>query len=263
MPSNTIKHTGKRVIRVGDVVWIDLRDDENSIYKATPDHCGPTVPYSPKLGILFDRGGGSEMPMPQRDESGTIWLDWFAKMLRIPEEKRMLFKVHVCHMVCMWQETPFMMFSGPEGSGKSVTAAMVKELIDPVGMNSVSGTLPTNDANKLAIMLIKEQTQLFDNISYISPQISDMLCRACTGGRHTTRELYTSNNILVYPFNKVRMLFTGISKTTIRALDLASRILHYDVPPGQPDRPKSDLEREYFENHSSPSSLQKLALAEL
>ena len=90
-----------------------------------------------------------------------------------------------------------------------------------------------------------------------------MLCRACTGGRHTTRELYTSNNILVYPFNKVRILFTGISKTTIRAPDLASRILHYDVPPGQPDRSKNDLEREYFENHSSPSSLQKLALAEL
>ena len=248
MPGNIIKHTGKRVIRVKDTVWIDLQDDENSIYKVTPDYCGPTVPYSPKLGILFDRGGGSEMPMPQRDESGTIWLDWFAEMLRIPEEKRMLFKVHVCHMVCMWQETPFMMFSGPEGSGKSVTAAMVKELIDPVGMNSTFDTLPTNDANNLAMMLTKEQTQLFDNISYISPQISDMLCRACTGGRHKTRELYTTNNILVYPFNKMRILFTGISKTTIRAPDLASRIPHYDVPPGQTDRSKNDLEREYFEN---------------
>ena len=248
VPGNTVKHTGKRVIRVGDVVWIDLRDDENSIYKVTPDHCGPTVPYSPKLSILFDRDGGSEMPMPQRDESGTIWLDWFAEMLRMPEEKRMLFKVHVCHMVCMWQETPFMMFSGPEGSGKSVTAAMVKELIDPVGMNSVLDTLPTNDANNLAMMLTKEQTQLFDNISYISPQISDMLCRACTGGRHKTRELYTTNNILVYPFNKMRILFTGISNTTIRAPDLASRILHYDVPPGQTNRPKSDLEIDYLEN---------------
>ena len=248
VPGNIIKHTGKRVIRVKDTVWIDLQDDENSIYKVTPDHCGPTVPYSPKLGILFDRSSGSEMPMPQRDESGTIWLDWFAEMLRIPEEKRMLFKVHVCHMVCMWEETPFMMFSGPEGSGKSITAAMVKELIDPVGMSSVFNTLPTNDANNLAMMLTKEQTQLFDNISYISPQISDMLCRACTGGGHKTRELFTTNNILVYPFNKMRILFTGISKTTIRAPDLASRILHYDVPPGQPGRSKNDLEREYFEN---------------
>ena len=246
VPSNIIQNTGKRVIRVKDTVWIDLQDDENSIYKVTPDYCGPTEPYGPELGILFDRDGGSEMPMPKRKEGD--WLNWFAEMLRIPKERRMLFKVHVCHMVCMWQETPFMMFSGPEGSGKSVTAAMVKELIDPVGMNSTFDTLPTKDKNKLAMMLTKEQTQLFDNISYISSQISDMLCRACTGGRHKTRELYTTNNILVYPFNKMRILFTGISKTTIRAPDLASRILHYDVPPGQTDRSKNDLEREYFEN---------------
>ena len=147
IPSNIIHHTGKRIINVGDVIWIDLHDDENSIYKVTPDHCGPSYPYSPNMGILFDRGGGSEMPMPKRREGD--WLNWFAEMLRIPKERRMLFKIHVCHMCCMWQETPFMMFSGPERSGKSVTAVMVKELIDPVGMNSAFNTLPTKDENKL------------------------------------------------------------------------------------------------------------------
>ena len=248
VPGNVIEHTGKRVVYVDGTMWIDLRDNENSIFKVTKDHCGPTLPYSPALKILFEREGGSTMPMPLSDgNEPDKWLEWFANMLRIPKEKRMLFKVHVCHMLCMWQETPFMMMSGPEGSGKSVMATMIKELVDPVGMKATSTTLPT-DETKLAMMLTKEQTRLFDNISYIPPQISDMLCQACTGGMHTMRELYTANNMLVKPFRKMRILLTGITKTTIRAPDLASRILHYDVPPGQAgDKSKDNLETDYYE----------------
>ena len=245
VPGNLIRHTGKRVIRVKDTVWIDLQDKENSIYKITPEHCGPTEPYSPKLGILFYRGAGSQMPMPHRREGD--WLNWFAEMLRVPKDRRMLFRLHVCHMFCMWQETPFMMFSGPEGSGKTVATTMVKELVDPTGMNSATHSLP-KDENKLAMMLSKEQTQLFDNISYVSPQVSDMLCQACTGGTYRYRELYTSNNVLTMPFRKMRILFTGISKTAIRAPDLASRILHYEVLPGKDPGVKEELETEYLEN---------------
>ena len=247
MPSNIIRYTGKRVIKAkNNTIWIDLRDNENSIYKITPDYCGPTEPYGPDLGILFDREGGygSEMPMPQRKEGD--WLSWFVKMLRIPKDRHMLFKTQLCHMFCIWQETPFMMFSGPEGSGKTITAAMVKELVDPIGMNSTSNSLP-KDETKLAMMLTKEQTQLFDNISYITSEVSDMLCQACTGGTHRIRELYTSNNMMTIPFRKMRILFTGISKTTIQAPDLASRILHYEVTPSQQPKAKSDLEIDYLE----------------
>ena len=245
VPSNIMRHTGRRIIKVKDTVWIDLQDDENSIYRITPDRCGPTVPYSPKLGILFDRGGGSEMPMPQRKEGD--WLNWFANMLRIPKEKQMLFKVHVCHMVCVWQETPFMMITGPEGTGKTFTATLIKELVDPVGMKSTNNILP-KDENKLAMMLTQEQMTLFDNISYISKPVSDMLCQACTGGIHKLRELYTTNNVMQLPFHKMRILLTGISKTTIYAPDLASRILHYDALPGQTKESKNDLTKEYLEN---------------
>lgn len=247
MPGNVIRYTGKRVIKAKDnTVWIDLRDSENSIYKVTPDHCGPAEPYDPALGILFDREGvpGSEMPMPEHMEGD--WLEWFANMLRIPKDRRMLFKVHLCHMFCVWQETPFMMFSGPEGSGKMSTAAMVKELVDPIGTNFRNNPLPKDETN-LAMILTKEQTQLFDNISYIAPQVSDMLCRACTGGTHRIRKPYTQNNMITMPFRKMRILFTGTSKTTIQAPDLASRILHYEVTPDLQPEAKSDLEMDYLE----------------
>ena len=105
VPSNVVKHTGKRVIKTEDNIWVDLRDPQNSIYRVTPDYRGPSLPYSPDMDILFNRDGGSEMPLPERKEGD--WLEWFADHLRVSDDMKMLFKVHVCHLFCMWQESAF------------------------------------------------------------------------------------------------------------------------------------------------------------
>ena len=243
---NTIANVGKRIMKVGDTLWVDLRDPNNSIYSVTPEHRGPPYPYSPDLGILFTRDGGLPMPMPKRDDDRD-WLKWFADLLRIPKDIQTLFIVHVCHLFCVWQETPFMMFVGPERSGKTVTAAMVKDLVDPVGLNSTSNMLPKDEA-KLSMMLTKELAQLFDNVSYIPQPISDMLCQACTGGVFSARELYTTSSMRTIPFRKMRILMTSIVKDAIRTPDLASRTLLYDVPPGRKDEAKGDIEAKYKKN---------------
>lgn len=245
VPGNIIRDAGKRIIKVGNTVWIDLRDDQNSIYRVTPEHCGPSYPYNPGMDILFDRDGGAVMPLPKRKEGN--WLEWFAGLLRMPEDMKMLFAVHVCHMLCVWHETPFALFVGPEGSGKTVTASMVKELVDPTGLNSTSNSLP-KDEDRLAMVLTKEQVQLFDNVSYIPMPVSDMLCKACTGGVHRVRELYTTNNVRRIPFYKMRIFLTSVMNDVVRAPDLASRVLRYDVPPGQTDKSKDNLEEEYVRN---------------
>ena len=248
VPENTIANVGKRIMKVGDTLWVDLRDPKNSIYSVTPEHRGPPYPYSPDLGILFTRDGGLPMPMPERDDDRD-WLKWFSELLRIPKDIQMLFIVHVCHLFCVWQETPFMMFVGPERSGKTVTAAMVKELVDPVGLNSTSNTLPKDEA-KLSMMLTRELAQLFDNVSYIPQPISDMLCQACTGGVFSARELYTTSSMRTIPFRKMRILMTSIVRDAIRTPDLASRTLLYDVPPGQKDAAKDDIEAKYKKNRA-------------
>ena len=248
VPENTIANVGKRIMKVDDTLWVDLRNDKNSIYRVTPDHRGPPYPYSPNLNILFTRDGGLPMPMPKRDDDRD-WLKWFADLLRIPKEIQTLFIVHVCHLFCVWQETPFMMFVGPERSGKTVTAAMVKELVDPVGLNSTSNMLP-KEPTKLSMMLTKELAMLFDNVSYIPQLISDMLCQACTGGVFSARELYTTSSMRTIPFRKMRILMTSIVRDAIRTPDLASRTLLYDVPPGRKDEAKDDIESKYKKNRA-------------
>ena len=124
---------------------------------------------------------------------------------------------------------------------------MVKELVDPVGLDATSNTM-SKDPSKLAMTLTRELALLFDNVSYLPQPISDMLCQACTGGVFSARELYTTSNIRRIPFNKMRILMTSIVKDVIRAPDLASRTLIYDVPPGRKDAAKSDIKRAYKEN---------------
>ncbi len=243
MHGNVIRDAGKRVIKKDDAVWVDLRNTDNSIYRVTPKQRGPAYPYGPDMKILFNRDGGAEMPYPKRTEKD--WLSWFCTFLRIPDDMQMLFKVHLCHMFCMWHETPFMMFVGPYGSGKSLTAALVKELVDPAGLLNAYTTLPQDDKH-LALLLTKEQVVLFDNVSFIRAEISDMLCQACTGGMHRIRELYTTNSMITIAFRKMRVLFTSISRSIVRAPDLASRMLCYDVQAGQKNKSKNKLEASYM-----------------
>ncbi len=245
VPGNAVKHVGKRMVKTEDAIWLDLRDEANSIYRITDKYLGPPYPYTPDIGVLFNRDGGAEMPCPEKKEGD--WLEWLCVLLRIPQDMKALFKVHVVHLFWMWQETPFMLLTGSYGTGKTLTAAMIKELVDPAGIDNAPTTLP-KDGDSTARLLTKEQAILFDNVSYISPEVSDILCQACTGGAHKTRELYTTNNMITTPFSKMRILITSISSDVARSPDLASRTLTYKLPIMKKDESRNDLLKEYEAN---------------
>ena len=140
-----------------------------------------------------------------------------------------------------------MMFTGAAGTGKTMSATMVTELIDPIGMNSACNILPDNTTT-LAMMLNMRQSILFDHVSRITPSVNDMLCMACTGGAHTVRKIYTTNEMITIPLGRMRVLFTCVDKSIISRPDLASRVLHYEMMPEQTNVPKSQLVEEYIRN---------------
>ena len=43
----------------------------------------------------------------------------------------------------------------------------------------------------------------FDNVSYISDEHSDTLCRAVTGGRDTKRKLYEDDEDIIYSYKRI------------------------------------------------------------
>ena len=71
-----------------------------------------------------------------------------------------------------------------QGSGKSTTGRLVRDLIDP---NLASLRAEPRDGRDLMIAAGSSWCLGFDNLSYIPPWLSDALCRLSTGGGYATR----------------------------------------------------------------------------
>ena len=83
---------------------------------------------------------------------------------------------------------PLLALIGGQGDGKSTTARVLQRLIDPR-----KGDLhaPPRDRRDLAAIAHGCWLPAFDNLSSLSAQLSDALCRLATGGTFGGRQLYT------------------------------------------------------------------------
>lgn len=120
---------------------------------------------------------------------------------------------------------------GPQGSGKSSTFRTLRRLIDPSILETL--TFP-RDLNTLIQNLSHHWAPLFDNVTTLSPWLSDALCRAVTGEGFSKRQLYTDDEDQIYHFQRVIGL-NGINIVATRAdlLDRSILIGLERIPPTQ------------------------------
>lgn len=79
---------------------------------------------------------------------------------------------------------PLLLLHGEQGSAKSTTARILKNIVDPSAAPLRS--LPRSERD-LMIMAKNSRVIAFDNLSGIKPWLSDALCRLSTGGGFSTR----------------------------------------------------------------------------
>ena len=115
---------------------------------------------------------------------------------------------------------PILTFYGPHGSAKTTNADVLQSLIDPSSTQSLS--FP-KEIDELAQIAAHHHLISFDNLSTISQQLSDMLCRICTGGGFSKRKLYSDQEDIIFQFRRVIML-NGINIALSNA-DLLDRAL--------------------------------------
>jgi hypothetical protein len=133
---------------------------------------------------------------------------------------------------------PILVLQGEQGSAKSTTARLLKDLIDPSTVPL--RTLPSCERD-LAIAASKVWTFSVDNLSGLPVWLSDAFCRLATGGGFGTRTLFTDDTEIL--FNARRpLILNGISDIATRH-DLADRALIVHLPPilEKKRRPKSSL----------------------
>ena len=114
---------------------------------------------------------------------------------------------------------PVLGLSGEQGTGKSLLLDLIRRLIDP---NVAALRSLPRDVRDLFIAAANSSILCFDNLSSISPELSDALCRVSTGGGFSTRQLYSDDD--EYLINVTRPIaLNGIVDVASRS-DLADRL---------------------------------------
>ncbi len=151
-------------------------------------------------------------------------LEEFCKLVRMENDP--IFKVHLISMFVEHIPSPIMVIIGQEGSAKSIRSALIKKLVDPSG-DKLSEQLSqfSRNIDDLNVHFSNNYMVVFDNVSHISPEISDTLCKAITGAGYPKRQNYSDAEEIILKFQR-KIIINGIS-VNIEHGDLARRSINY------------------------------------
>jgi putative DNA primase/helicase len=120
---------------------------------------------------------------------------------------------------------PILILNGEQGSAKSTTARVLRNLIDPA--NPIARSAP-NSEQDLVIAAKHNHVLAFDNLSTIKPMMADAFCRIATGGGFGTRKLHTDADEMLFSATRPCLL-NGIPDLAGRP-DLADRAIVVTLP---------------------------------
>ncbi|KKQ53163.1 hypothetical protein A2865_02625 [Candidatus Woesebacteria bacterium RIFCSPHIGHO2_01_FULL_39_17] len=199
-----------RIARTDEAVWYDLGN--GPAVKINKN--GWEVVYSPP--ILFKRFSHQQPQIiPQRGGSVTQ-LDKFLNISN--ESERLLFKAFTISAFIPNFPHPLLVIHGPQGSGKTTPLKLLKSLIDPSGLKTMSEP----DNKREFVQLASHHSFIFlDNLSMLQGWLSDSLARASTGDGLSKRELYSDDEDIIYSLQRTVAL-NGINLVVSKA-DLLDR----------------------------------------
>ncbi len=120
---------------------------------------------------------------------------------------------------------PILILNGEQGSAKSYLCRFVRSVIDP---NAAPLRRPPRDERDLMIAANNGWVVALDNVSHISPSLSDTLCTLATGSGFGTRELYSDDEEKLFAAARP-ILSNGIEDVAVRS-DLADRAVRLTLP---------------------------------
>lgn len=108
--------------------------------------------------------------------------------------------------------SPFLIFEGGQGTGKTTATSIIRRLIDPTEPPVIS---PPKKEDDIRVQANSSYLMAYDNLSYMTGEIADAFCRVSTGGGMTTRKLYSDDEELVYSIQRP-LIFNGIEEISER-----------------------------------------------
>jgi len=160
------------------------------------------------------------------------------EFLNLKDDHQKLLYV-VATVACFIPEIPHpvFVFFGPQGSAKTTASRITRKIVDPSIVEALS--FPRNTAD-LAQILNHNWFASFDNISGLSREQSNDLCRAVTGFSFSKRELYTDDEDVLCSFRRIVSL-NGINLVAQKS-DLLERSILLELTRITPKQRRSEQE---------------------
>lgn len=236
--NNALKHLKAQAQNNGSArekIYLRIAQKENQIYYDLGSSYWKIIcinsegysiqPYDVDMPFFNRTTSMIEQIKPKQDPLNQNPLETFCDLLRIKDDDKILFKVHLVHYFLQEQQTPIMVITGEHGSTKTTILWMVKRIVDPsdsgLGELKNEEDLQTDASNKFLVC--------YDNVSGFDHEISNTLCRIITGAEISKRSLYTNNDNFVKSY-RAKIVLGGISPN-IEFADFNDRSIYYETNP--------------------------------
>jgi hypothetical protein len=195
-------------------VYLDLGDDAWTTVAI--DAMGWRVLVTPPP-VRFTRGPGM-LPLPLPQKGGALEL--LRKLLRGGDDDFVIVVAWLLAALRGRPPYPVLTLSGPPGAAKSTMEALLRDIIDPNAAEP--GGLP-KDTHALVIGVRSRFVQAWDNISGVTAEIADAICRTSTGGGYIVRAFYKDDSEKIFTGTRP-VIIAGVEDVAGRH-DLARRTL--------------------------------------
>ena len=183
------------IVRISSNGWEIVRNNVLPLFKRYEGNCSPQVIPSSSS---------------QDNENG---FDQFLTLFNLQSEKdKLLLKIY---LICLFiPEIPqvILIVKGNGGGAKTTAFRMIKNIADPCNVDDFSFSKQINDVIQT---LEHQHVVFFDNVSHISDEMSDLICRAVTGAGFSKRALYTDDRDVLYKLKRC-IGINGINLATTR-----------------------------------------------
>jgi hypothetical protein len=202
-------------------IYLDTAWSNNQVIKI--DSTGVSVIDS--CPAKFVRNGVTA-PLPAFTETRTD-LRRLLHFVRIDEQAlpALLASLINTFMTCLPQ--PLVLLQGPAAAGKTTSLRFLLDLVDP-STQVPGGSLTSNERDMRALSRVR-RVMVFDNVSYVKGDVSDLLAKITTGSEMIYRALFENSTPDVMQLQRPVFL-NGIINGFSRS-DLASRSIAFSLEP--------------------------------
>ncbi|MCZ4125971.1 ATP-binding protein [Streptomyces sp. H39-S7] len=221
--------------------WLDLGRDDGQSVRIHPTGWDILTPDPREVCWRRTQLTG-ELPLPAKDTGGK-GIDLLMRLCNFATaETECLAIAWLIGCLRPFAPVPAPFLTGPQGAGKSTAGRMLLRIIE--GMSGDLRRAPKDEGDLITAVAAGWITAL-DNLSHMTPELSDAMCCIVTGAESVKRALFSDGDVFRLGFRRP-LLLTGIDVGVIRP-DLAERLLPLRLVRPRIRRTEAELWAEYEE----------------